>query len=87
MGQVSRLHIGLQTADNLVLAHNVVQPLRPVLLYPDLLFDITTPQLLVLAICISIFLPKSPLCNGTTKAKYRGATCMQIVFRRIASDL
>jgi hypothetical protein len=39
MRQVSGLHIGLETADYLVLAHNVVQLGRPVLLDPDLLFD------------------------------------------------
>jgi hypothetical protein len=39
MRQVSGLYIGLETADDLVLAHNVIQLFRPVFLDPDLLFD------------------------------------------------
>jgi len=39
MRQVSGLYIGLETADYLVLAYNVIQLFRPVLLDPDLLFD------------------------------------------------
>jgi hypothetical protein len=40
MRQVSGLYIGLETAHYLILAHNVIQLKRPVLLDPDLLFDI-----------------------------------------------
>jgi hypothetical protein len=39
MWQVSGLYIGLETANYIVLAYDVVQSLRPVLLDPDLLFD------------------------------------------------
>jgi hypothetical protein len=39
MRQVSGLYIGLETADYFVLAYDVIQSLRPVLLDPDLLFD------------------------------------------------
>jgi hypothetical protein len=39
VGQVFGLDVGLETADDLILAGNVVQLLRPVLLDPDLLFD------------------------------------------------
>ena len=38
MRQVLGLDIGLETADDLILAGDVIQPLRPVLLDPDLLF-------------------------------------------------
>jgi hypothetical protein len=39
MRQVAAFDIGLQTPDDLVLADDIVEPIRPVLLYPDLLFD------------------------------------------------
>jgi hypothetical protein len=38
MWQVLGLDIGLETADDLILAGDVIQLLRPVLLDPDLLF-------------------------------------------------
>jgi hypothetical protein len=39
MGQVPGLDIGLEAADYLILASDVIQPLRPVLLDPDLFFN------------------------------------------------
>jgi hypothetical protein len=39
MRQVLGLDVGLKALDYIVLAYDVVQLLRPVLLNPDLLFD------------------------------------------------
>jgi hypothetical protein len=39
MGKVFSPYIRLEALDYLVLAYNIIQPLRPVLLNPDLLFD------------------------------------------------
>jgi len=40
MRQILRLYIGLETADDLILADDVIQLLRPVFLDPYLLFYI-----------------------------------------------
>jgi hypothetical protein len=59
MWQVSGLYIGLETSDYLILAYNVVQLLRPVLLDPDLLFDRQPLMDRVRAVRISIFLQRT----------------------------
>jgi hypothetical protein len=59
MRQVLGLDVGLKALDYVVLAHDVVQLLRPVLLNPDLLFD---GRLLPLCFELSIY-QHFPICE------------------------
>jgi hypothetical protein len=56
MRQVLGLDVGLKALDYIVLAHDIVQLLRPVLLNPDLLFDGRPLTLMLRAVNISNFL-------------------------------